>query len=601
MRQTITIAFLCISVFASAQKASFYTKSLKFPPSATENEKIEMAARLVPSKEQLEWQKMELTAFLHYGINTFTGNEWGSGKEDPALFCPKAQDAEQWVKTLKLAGFKMAILTAKHHDGFCLWQTATTSHSVASSPWKNGKGDIMKELSDACHKYGLKFGVYLSPWDRNAPCYGKGQEYNDFFIAQLTELLTKYGEVNEVWFDGANGEGPNGKKQEYDWERILETIHKLQPNAVTAIMGDDVRWCGNERGLGRATEWSATVLMPSSYKDSQESNSALGISSTSKDLGSRDMIGKAERMFWYPSEVDVSIRPGWFYHASQDAQVKSLSHLENIYFQSVGCNSVLLLNIPPDTNGKINAADSTRLMELRHHLDNIFNDNKVRSGKKSWKAKAEDAKDYKLTNLSAINAVMLKEDISRGQRIEAFEVEALSRGYWKKIAEGTTVGYKRLLRFPTIATSSIRIKIKSCRLVSCITEVGAYYVPQTVKASSLASVKAADKSKWRVLSESPLTIDLGQTVSLKGFEYAPEGAEAKATTAVRYKFYSSRDGKSWSEQKTSGEFSNIMNNPTAQIVGFKNTIKARFIKIESQTNEDNPAIIKKEEIKFIDK
>lgn len=236
---------LISSLSVSAQK--YFVKHVKFPAHATAEQKLDMASRLVPTSQQLEWQQMELTAFLHFGINTFTGHEWGSGKEDPKLFNPEKLDCDQWVSNLKAAGFKMAILTAKHHDGFCLWPTKTTKHSVASSPWKEGKGDVVYELREACKKYGLKFGVYLSPWDRNAECYGDSPAYNKFFIEQLTELLTNYGEVHEVWFDGACGEGPNGKKQEYDWEAIEKTIRRLQPKAVTAIMGDDVRWVGNEK------------------------------------------------------------------------------------------------------------------------------------------------------------------------------------------------------------------------------------------------------------------------------------------------------------------------------------------------------------------
>ena len=353
------------------KKENYYVKHVEFAQDATLEQKVDMAARLVPTPQQYAWQQMELTAFLHFGINTFTGREWGDGKEDPALFNPSELDAEQWVKSLKNAGFKMVILTAKHHDGFCLWPTATTKHSVASSPWKNGQGDVVKELRKACDKYDMKFGVYLSPWDRNAECYGDSPRYNEFFVRQLTELLSNYGEVHEVWFDGANGEGPNGKKQVYDWDAFYKTIQRLQPKAVMAIMGDDVRWVGNERGLGRETEWNATVLTPGIYARSTENNKRLGVFSKAEDLGSRKMLEKATELFWYPSEVDVSIRPGWFYHAEEDAKVKSLKHLSDIYFQSVGYNSVLLLNIPPDRKGLINEADVNRLEEFAAYREPI--------------------------------------------------------------------------------------------------------------------------------------------------------------------------------------------------------------------------------------
>ena len=321
------ILFATIILAITGCKENYYIKNVTFPAEATIEQKIDMASRLVPTQQQMEWQQMEFTCFLHFGINTFTGREWGNGKESPALFNPEQLDCDQWVKALKDAGFKMAIITAKHHDGFCLWPTKTTSHSVAASPWKDGKGDVVRELREACDRHGLKFGVYLSPWDRNAECYGEGEAYNKFFIEQLTELLTNYGQVHEVWFDGANGEGPNGKKQEYDWDAILKTIRTLQPEAVTAIMGDDVRWVGNEGGLGRDTEWSATVITPGCYPDKAERNAAIGVEEMSKDLGSRELIAKASKMYWYPSEVDVSIRPGWFYHKHQDKKEIGRAHV----------------------------------------------------------------------------------------------------------------------------------------------------------------------------------------------------------------------------------------------------------------------------------
>lgn len=592
---TALLAAICTAGQAQ-EKNDYYVKHVEFPQGATLEQKVDMAARLVPTPQQLEWQQMELTAFLHFGINTFTGREWGDGKENPALFNPTDFDAEQWVRSLKEAGFKMAILTAKHHDGFCLWPTKTTGHSVAASPWKDGKGDVVRELRDACDKYGIKFGVYLSPWDRNASCYGDSPKYNEFFIEQLTELLTNYGEVHEVWFDGANGEGPNGKKQEYDWTAILSTIRRLQPRAVTAIMGDDVRWVGNERGLGRETEWSATVLTPGTYARCEEQNKALGVKATSKDLGGRDMLVNAKELFWYPSEVDVSIRPGWFYHQQEDNQVKSLKHLTDIYFKSVGYNSVLLLNIPPDQRGRISDADVNRLKEFADYRKEIFADNRVKGGLKAWTARPGDTRVYQLKPKSEINVVILREDISKGQRMEAFTVEALTADGWKEIAKGTTVGYKRLIRIPAVEARQLRVKVDACRLAANISEVAAYYARPLEESAAKENWNDLPRTTWKQVTAAPLVIDLGKAVDMTGFVYAPANAEAKPTMAFRYKFYISTNGRDWKEVPTTGEFSNIMHNPVPQTVSFGNKVSARYIKLDATTPDATPARVDLKEI-----
>ena len=592
---TALLAAICTAGQAQ-EKNDYYVKHVEFPQGATLEQKVDMAARLVPTPQQLEWQQMELTAFLHFGINTFTGREWGDGKENPALFNPTDFDAEQWVRSLKEAGFKMAILTAKHHDGFCLWPTKTTGHSVAASPWKDGKGDVVRELRDACDKYGIKFGVYLSPWDRNASCYGDSPKYNEFFIEQLTELLTNYGEVHEVWFDGANGEGPNGKSPEYDWTAILSTIRRLQPRAVTAIMGDDVRWVGNERGLGRETEWSATVLTPGTYARCEEQNKALGVKATSKDLGGRDMLVNAKELFWYPSEVDVSIRPGWFYHQQEDNQVKSLKHLTDIYFKSVGYNSVLLLNIPPDQRGRISDADVNRLKEFADYRKEIFADNRVKGGLKAWTARPGDTRVYQLKPKSEINVVMLREDISKGQRMEAFTVEALTADGWKEIAKGTTVGYKRLIRIPAVEARQLRVKVDACRLAANISEVAAYYARPLEESAAKENWNDLPRTAWKQVTAAPLVIDLGKAVDMTGFVYAPANAEAKPTMAFRYKFYISTNGRDWKEVPTTGEFSNIMHNPVPQTVSFGNKVSARYIKLDATTPDATPARVDLKEI-----
>lgn len=592
--------FLLLVVFLPITAQGFYEKHLRFPSQATVEQKLDMASRLVPTPQQLEWQRMELTAFLHFGINTFTGREWGDGKEDPALFNPANLDCEQWVANLKEAGFKMVIITAKHHDGFCLWPTKTTTHSVVSSPWKDGKGDVVRELRDACKKYGLKFGVYLSPWDRNAFCYGNSPAYNKFFIEQLTELLTNYGEVHEVWFDGACGEGPNGKKQVYDWEAIEETIRRLQPKAVTAIMGDDVRWVGNEKGIGRKTEWSATVLTPGIYARSEEQNKELGVFGKAKDLGGRDMVVKAKELFWYPSEVDVSIRPGWFYHAKQDNQVKSLAHLADIYFKSVGYNSVLLLNIPPDKNGLIHENDCKRLKELKMYLDETFAENFIRRGNGKWTPGSGESKTFGVKKHALVNTLMLQEDITKGQRVEDFLVEGLLEGEWQTLAEGTTIGYKRLVRFIPCQPEQLRVTIRSSRGKANLLKSGLYYarplqdnsaqiklgdVPVTdwqivgETAEARAAIDNNVQTVWRTEGLKPLTVDLGKVSEITGFSYTPSPDDNLNGTIYKYRFEVSLDGEKWQICETTGEFSNIMHNPVPYFVHFSKSYTGRYFRL----------------------
>ena len=609
MKKTILTWLLASAMVActSQPQETYYEKQVVFPADATPEQKVDMVSRLVPTPQQLEWQQMEFTAFLHFGMNTFTGNEWGDGKESPELFNPSELDCEQWVKALKDGGFKMALITAKHHDGFCLWPTATTEYSVKNSPWKDGKGDVVRELRDACEKYGMKFGVYLSPWDRNAECYGDSPAYNKFFIEQLSELLTNYGEVHEVWFDGANGEGPNGKKQEYDWTAILAKIRELQPKAVTAIMGDDVRWVGNEGGMGRDTEWSATAMAPGSYTHKKEAMEALGINNMSKDLGSRELIAKAQEAYWYPSEVDVSIRPGWFYHADQDERVRSLANLVNIYYRSVGCNSVLLLNIPPDKRGLIHEVDVQRIKELSEYINKTFANNYVENGNQVWKAEIGQSKEYNVKANAMVNTFLIQEDIAKGQRVEDFLVEVYSNGAWQYAAEGTTVGYKRLLRFSDCTPEKIRVTIRSTRATANITNVGLYYAEplqdegakvrishvktdewKAVGADAAAAFDGNQETAWTAEGLIPLVVDMGKEEAVAGFCYAPVAGEDLSGTIYKYNFYISTDGQNWTKCDTNGEFSNIMHNPVPYFVRFGKTYNARYFKLEP-TSEINAA------------
>lgn len=468
-------------------------------PSDTEKDIVRKAVNVVPSARQLRWQQLELTGFFHFGVNTFTGREWGNGKEDPAIFNPASLDAEQWVRTAKAAGIKQVILTAKHHDGFCLWPTRTTEHSVKNSPWKRGKGDVVKEVAEACKKQNMGFGIYLSPWDMNSPLYGS-EAYNDFFVQQLTELLTNYGRIDEVWFDGANGEGPNGKKQVYDFERWYKLIRRLQPAAVIAIMGPDVRWVGTETGHGRETEWSV-VPANNMNQESVAANSQQGLAFKPQgdmrgdDLGSRKKIQNAKALVWYPAETDVSIRPGWFFHESENGKVKSPEKLLEIYFHSVGRNGVLLLNIPPDKRGLIHETDVKALNEWKRLREEIFQTNLakkaiIRSASSLVAKVLTDGNDgthftpknndttatleLEFKKPQTFSVLSLQENIRLGQRIERFVLEYWNGSDWQKATEGTTVGYKRLRRFEPVTAKKLRLRILSARLNPYLAELGLY-------------------------------------------------------------------------------------------------------------------------------
>lgn len=588
-----------VVVGSSSAKTQYYTKTLQFEPGTSLEQKVDMASRLRPSDKQLAWQKLELTAFLHFGVNTFTNREWGDGTEDPNVFNPEKLDARQWVKTLKDAGFKLVILTAKHHDGFCLWQTKTTDHSVASSKWRNGKGDVLADLRKACDEYGMKLGVYLSPWDRNASCYGS-DAYNDMFVAQLTELLSNYGKIDEVWFDGACGEGPNGKKQVYDWTRYREVITRLQPEAVIAIQGDDVRWVGNEAGQGRETEWSATALMPAIYSGSTEANAALSLNQMSPDLGSRNLLEKANALYWWPSEVDVSIRPGWFYHKNE--RPKQLSQLSSIYINSIGRNSVLLLNIPPTTDGLIASADSARLIEMREWIDSSFADNLV----------SKRAKNNRQVNLragSTVNCVVIGENIANGQRVEEFEVIARKNGALTRIASGTTIGVKRILTFDPIQTDQIILNVKSERGTAEIAMFEAYNIllPKDIKDAANANVNYVATNDWKCLSHadganafdndektvcsgnSAFVVDMGKVNTIDGFSYLPEVRADNKGLIFKYEFFVSNNGADWQKINTPGEFGNIQFNPLRQFVTFDSPVACRYVKFApvASVNDDN--------------
>lgn len=428
--------------FLIASAAALSARRLRLPLTST---------RPMPSAAQLAWQRDELAMFLHFGVNTFTDREWGDGKEDPAIFAPASLDARQWARAAKRAGFRAMILTAKHHDGFCLWPTATTEHSVAKSPFRGGRGDVVREFVDACLAEGLEAGLYLSPWDRNATVYGDSPRYNDFYIAQLTELLTRYGPIAEVWFDGANGEGPNGRKQQYDWPRIWGTVRTLQPNAVIfSDAGPDVRWIGNERGAAGETNWStvdpAVVTYPGASGDRVT-----------------DMLqhGDPNGTVWRPGETDVSIRPGWFNHVAEDARVRTVDDLVSLYFTSVGRNSKLLLNVPPTREGLLNEIDVARIAGMRDALSDTFAHDLSASHVLQWQVNGAGTEVGQLDPGAYITVSIagLREDITQGQRIARYRLEGETREGWRTLSEGTTIGYRKLDRFGPVDVRRVKLSI----------------------------------------------------------------------------------------------------------------------------------------------
>lgn len=410
---------------------------------------IKEAAHVKPSQKQLDWFSMESYAFIHFGPNTFTNKEWGNGTESPALFNPEKLDCDQWVETIKAAGMKGMVLTAKHHDGFCLWPSKYTEHSVKNSPFKR---DIVKEAADACQRGGIKFGFYLSPWDRNSQHYGT-PEYNDYFCNQLTELLTGYGDIFYVWFDNACGEGPNGKRQVYDFPRYFELIQKYQPNAlIFNDFGPDIRWCGNEAGNARHAEWAVVPSELCHYSKVQTGAGPMAdegnlswIFNTEKELGTMANILYSKGLTFTPAEINMSIRPGWFWH--RDEAPHSLEKLFKTYLTSVGANSCFHLNLPPTKDGLIDERDVSRLKELRQLLDKEFG-NEV-------SVRIEKDKNSPLTQplyniifeepVGAIKYVVLQEDIAQGQRVESFRITAdFTSGCQFPIYQGTCIGNKKI-------------------------------------------------------------------------------------------------------------------------------------------------------------
>ncbi|MBS1921190.1 MAG: alpha-L-fucosidase [Bacteroidetes bacterium] len=438
----------------------------------------------LPTKQQLAWHDMEFYLFVHFGPNTFTDKEWGLGDEPEDVFNPSDIDCKQWCRIAKASGAKGIIITAKHHDGFCLWPSKYSTHTVRESKWKNGKGDVLKELSEACKEYGLKFGVYISPWDRNHPKYGT-PEYNDVFVNMMKEIFQNYGPIWELWWDGANGEGPNGKKQVYDWRRFENTVRSLSPKTIIfSDIGPDARWCGNEKGIAGKTNWN--------YLDTAGFTRGIG-APPNDTLNMGNVNGKN----WIPAECDVSIRPGWFWHEQEDDKVKTPEQLFTLYLKSVGRGANLLLNVPPNRKGLISPEDSVALAGFKNLRDENFRDNLLKEARAYYEFSGKEilSKGIKVRNFGSgsyganipdftveffkpttINCIILREAIHLGQTVKHFKIQLIHFNKPVGEIEGTTIGRKRILTFPSQLVTSFHVSLDDKRGNDNVSGVAAYLI-----------------------------------------------------------------------------------------------------------------------------
>ena len=528
-----------------------------------------------PSENQLRWQEMEMYAFIHYSLNTYTDQEWGFGNEDPSLFNPSQLDCRQWARVCKQSGMKGIIFTAKHHCGFCMWPSKYTEYSVKNSPWKEGKGDVVRELADACREEGLKFAVYLSPWDRNHPQYGY-PEYVTYFRNQLRELLTNYGDIFEVWFDGANGgDGWYGGANEtrridpktyYEWEETFRMIRELQPNCVIWNDGGDrgdLRWVGNEAGSVGETNWSLL---------NKEGNVT----------GNMLRFGLENGDSWVAAETNTSIRPGWFYHETENENVKSLSKLMDTYYKSVGRNSCLLLNFPIAPNGRIHPTDSLRGIAFKKMIDEVF---KTDLSKKAKKNEHGNTTLIEFKRPTSFNRFVAEEDIRYGQRVKKFSLEALVDGQWQQLKDElaengkglTTIGHRRIICFPTVKATKLRFTVTDSKCTPIIRKLGVYLAPQISQDTPDSGEKHASDYYIFFGADKMMFINLPQEQTVTAFRYLPP-QESRTGLVTHYRISATTDWNHW-ETLGEGEFSNIVNNPIWQTVRCKPT-KAKVIRME---------------------
>ncbi len=534
----------------------------------------------VPSENQLRWQDMEMYAFIHYSLNTYTDQEWGFGNEDPKLFNPSQLDCRQWARVCKQAGMRGIIFTAKHHCGFCMWPSKYTEYSVKNSPWKDGKGDVVRELADACREEGLEFAVYLSPWDRNHPEYGR-HAYVEYFRNQLRELLTNYGDIFEVWFDGANGgDGWYGGANEtrkidrttyYEWPETYKMIRQLQPKCLIWNDGSDrgdLRWVGTEAGNVGETNWSLL------YRDGDVPYQMLH-------------YGVEDGNVWCPGETNTSIRPGWFYHDAENEHVKSLSKLMATYYKSVGRNSTLLLNFPIAPNGRIHPNDSLRGIAFKQMIDEVFKENLVASPPAPLQRESGVVTYViDIKKGAAFNRFLAEEDIAQGQRVRKFSLEAMVDGKWQPLKDElvengdglTTIGHRRIICFPTVKATKLRFTINSYKQEPIIKKIGVYLAPELTADIPNSGEKKSSALHIFFGSSMQMFIDWDAEQTISTFRYLPP-QDGKDGIITHYTLWGSTDWNKW-EKLATGEFSNIVNNPIWQTIKFPES-KVRVLRFEA--------------------
>lgn len=532
----------------------------------------------VPTENQLWWQDLEMYAFIHYSLNTYTDQKWGFGNEDLQLFNPSDLDCRQWARVCKQAGMRGIIFTAKHHCGFCMWPSQYTEYSVKNTPWKQGKGDVVRELADACREEGLKFAVYLSPWDRNHPEYGR-KEYVTYFRNQLRELLTNYGDIFEVWFDGANGgDGWYGGANEtrtidrttyYEWPETYRMIRLLQPHCLIWNDGSDrgdLRWVGTEAGNVGETNWSLL------NKDGEVTWNMLH-------------YGLEDGDSWVPAETNTSIRPGWFYHETENAHVKSLSKLMDTYYKSVGRNSTLLLNFPIAPNGRIHPIDSLRGIAFNKMIHEVFKTDLAANAKKHTKNN-ETIIDF--GKPTAFNRFVAEEDIRYGQRVKKFSLEAEINGKWQPLKDAlveqgdglTTIGHRRIICFPTVNATRLRLTILDAKCQPVIKRTSVYLAPELTADIPDSGEKRSSNLHFFFRSPKQMMIDWDTEQTITAFRYLPP-QNTKEGMVTHYSLWASTDWSNWTKV-ASGEFSNIVNNPIWQTIKFP-SVKARILRLDAES------------------